>query len=431
LSVPMPGTPSRTILLNILMAVISIGITLYAAEGLLAFLASRAGQGCPQLHIEEDKCIAARRAGLPFDSRSRVEVIRALETPTDSVWPNFNSWELNLRGDTLLLGGQPVQPLGGISLVRTLYCNERGSYELFTSDEYGFRNPPGLYQAPADLALIGDSFVQGYCVPDDSAAASLLRRRWPRTLNFGRDNHGPLSQLAVLREYAAAHRPETVLWFYYEGNDLGDLEIEKGRETLLRYLDRNYSAGLMAGRDSLDRQLKSIVLVKRQAAEQTSARKRNRAGPTAGQKLMRFATLSNIRQLITRARAPRAGETPMDEAMFRRVLGQARDETLEWNGRFVLVYLPAWERFGRSSQANPHRDRVLAVAQTLAIPVIDLTEAFTRHPDPVSLFPFRMSGHYTPEGQRLIADLIIRAAGDSVPAPYPARAEAIGPVPAP
>lgn len=403
--------PSGALMLgvNLVMAIISIAITLYVVETVLSLVVrSRPGGDCPSFQIETDKCEAARAAGLPFDSRSRVELIQALEAQGDSVWPNFNSWELNLRGDTILLGNQPVRPLGGISLARTLYCNERGTYELFISDEYGFRNPRGLQVAPVDLALIGDSFVQGYCVPSDSTAAAFLRAKFPRTVNLGRDNFGPLSQLALIREYAARLQPRVVLWFFYEGNDLEDLEIEKQREPLIRYLDPTYSAHLANHPDSLDRQLRQVVRGKRVLAEQRHIRRRSK--PTGQQPGFRsFATLSRIRQLVTGAVHRPKPAFPFDQSLYRRILQQAQRESAAWGGRITMVYLPAWQRFGEPSLANPHRNRILSIASDLDIAVIDLLPAFVQAGDPVGFFPFRLSGHYQPEGHRLVASEILRA----------------------
>ena len=404
-----PRSGARMLGLNLGMAVISIAVTLYLVEAVLTLVGrSRSGSDCPGLQIETDKCEAARAAGLPFDSRSRVELMGALEAQGDSVWPNFNSWELNLRGDTILLNNQPVQPLGGISLVHTLYCNERGTYELFTSDEYGFRNPRGLQVAPVDLALIGDSFVQGYCVPSDSTAAALLRAKFPRTVNLGRDNYGPLSQLALLREYAARLRPGIVLWFFYEGNDLEDLEIEKQRAPLVRYLEPTYSAHLADHTDSLDRKLRDVVRAKRSLAEQRQTRRRSRPNDQPSG-FRSFATLSRIRQLVTEAIHRPKPIFPFDESLYHRILQQAQRESAAWGGRFTLVYLPAWQRFGDPPLANPHRARILSLVSDLNIPVIDLVPAFVQSGDPVGFFPFRLPGHYQPEGQRLIASEILRS----------------------
>ena len=34
-------------------------------------------------------------------------------------------------------------------------------------------------------------------------------------------------------------------------------------------------------------------------------------------------------------------------------------------------------------------------------------EVFAKHDDPLSLFPFRINGHYTPEGYKLISNSVL------------------------
>ena len=49
----------------------------------------------------------------------------------------------------------------------------------------------------------------------------------------------------------------------------------------------------------------------------------------------------------------------------------------------------------------------MQAATELDIPIIDIhNEVFKIHPDPLSLFPFRIPGHYNAEGYRLIAEAI-------------------------
>ena len=69
-----------------------------------------------------------------------------------------------------------------------------GSVErvTFDSDEYGFNNPPGSWQAPR-IVLVGDSFTQGDCVPPEKNIAAHLNRRFGGVLNLGVAGHGPLA----------------------------------------------------------------------------------------------------------------------------------------------------------------------------------------------------------------------------------------------
>ena len=49
----------------------------------------------------------------------------------------------------------------------------------------------------------------------------------------------------------------------------------------------------------------------------------------------------------------------------------------------------------------------MQTATELDIPIIDIrNEVFDPHPDPLSLFPFRMYGHYNAEGYKLVAESI-------------------------
>ena len=101
-----------------------------------------------------------------------------------------------------------VFPLAGVASRPTVQpCEERGYHPVYQSDEHGFLNPPGLWSAvPADLVLIGDSFVHGYCVEPGQTIAALLRRRWPRVFNLGSGGSGPLSELATLTGDEGARR---------------------------------------------------------------------------------------------------------------------------------------------------------------------------------------------------------------------------------
>jgi lysophospholipase L1-like esterase len=119
--------------------------------------------------------------------------------------------------------------------------NENGPWVTYRSDEYGFHNPTGIWQsAPLDIAALGDSYTHGHCVPSDKNFVALIRRRFPATLNLGVSGNGPLLELATLKEYLLPLKPKIVLWFYYEGNDLSDLQNERQSALLRRYLHDDF-----------------------------------------------------------------------------------------------------------------------------------------------------------------------------------------------
>src|SRR5262245_3556164 len=91
----------------------------------------------------------------------------------------------------------------------------------FTYDSWGFRNPPDMEHA--DVALLGDSYVEGWYVSDDETAARRLGDQIGLSVaNLGVAGYGPMQELIVLKNYAMRLNPSVVFWFFYEGNDLYD-----------------------------------------------------------------------------------------------------------------------------------------------------------------------------------------------------------------
>ena len=78
----------------------------------------------------------------------------------------------------------------------------------------------------------------------------------------------------------------------------------------------------------------------------------------------------------------------------------------DWGGKIYFVYLPGFERYSIGNE-DLFRDFVMQTVTDLNIPIIDIHQVvFDPHPDPLSLFPFRMYGHYNAEGYRLVAEAI-------------------------
>ena len=93
---------------------------------------------------------------------------------------------------------------------------------------------------------------------------------------------------------------------------------------------------------------------------------------------------------------------------FRSVLVEAASTVHGWGGTLYFIYLPEWARYGHSEFANKNRDRVLRLVKDLNLPYIDLHPVFAKSPDPVGLFPFRQSNHYSSEGHRLVGKEVLR-----------------------
>lgn len=90
-------------------------------------------------------------------------------------------------------------------------------------DKNGFRNDQDFTRA--DVAAIGDSFVEGAEVSQGQTMVAQLRRELGvDVVNLGQASYGPQQELIVLKRYALPLRPKAVIWFLFGGNDLADAE---------------------------------------------------------------------------------------------------------------------------------------------------------------------------------------------------------------
>lgn len=119
-------------------------------------------------------------------------------------------------------------------------------------DARGYRNATTL--ARADVALVGDSFVEGALVADDE----LLTRRMAAALgrdvaNLGVGGYGPQQEAIVVRRHALPLAPRLVYWCFFEGNDLADAaryeqdrrEMGAVQEVKAGHLIRSFQANLL------------------------------------------------------------------------------------------------------------------------------------------------------------------------------------------
>jgi PAS domain S-box-containing protein len=100
-------------------------------------------------------------------------------------------------------------------------------------DKNGFRNDRDF--TTAEIAVIGDSYVESPMIPRSLLATTRLTEMQPKTVaNLGQSSYGPQQELAVLKRYALSLHPQTVVWVFYEGNDLTDAVNYAGKVSYLK-----------------------------------------------------------------------------------------------------------------------------------------------------------------------------------------------------
>jgi len=363
------------------------------------------------------QCVFAIRHDLPFDMRRPLEVLHAAEeaNPGAVVFGG-----LPLEGDVMYQSGDlQLAPLSRISNAIQVWCAETGVWQLAWTDEHGFRNPPDSEWSATDVVIVGDSFAEGYCVPDDSSIAGVLRTRGHQVLNLGRTGVGPLGELAILEEFGLAASPSLVVWMYYEGNDFDDLEREKTKAALFQYLDAGAYQHLIERQALVDSVLTAVAQRRRAEAERVDGVVRREEEPLH-RSAIGFLTWRSTRRLVAQVLTrPPDPLFVTDAALFRRTLEAAQSVTRSVGGELVFVYLPEYGRYS-GRRVRPDKTLVLETVRSLGIRALDGDLIFRESGDPMAGFPNRLDGHYGPEGYSWIAEALhelIEAGAQSAQAP--------------
>jgi hypothetical protein len=345
--------------------------------------------------IEDRRILAAQQgAGAEIDYVKR----RHAENP--DVFPALSPRRLAVRRDgrwfrsAIAIDGIEVLPLGGISGKIHILCPSQGQWIEYAADEHGFNNPKGHWQpGAADVVLIGDSFVQGYCVEVEQNIAGAMRQLGHRVLNLGLLGNGPLAELAVLAEWGPIVRPSHVFWFYWEGNDMGDLHREKSTPLLLRYMEPGFNQNLAARQQEIDAALSRFVVDNLE-----KSRTRSLQNLSAADGWRKFVTLYRLRQTLRIE-----GDTAIspDFETLDKILRRAKALTESWGGRLIFVALPgaATGEFARSAEI----DKVTGLAKALDLPVVDLIDTFLRAGGASKVFGPDGRSHYDALGYSVIA----------------------------
>jgi hypothetical protein len=303
--------------------------------------------------------------------------------------------------------GEELLPLGGIAHRLTVLCNEGGDWITHTSDRFGMNSPDANWdRRPLGLAVVGDSFANGWCCEAGDHFVTLLRETYPDAVNLGMSGNGPLLILASLLEYLPEAQPEIVLWFHYEGNDFLDLRKERNSSLLARYLEGDVTQGLRERQDVVDREIDTYVERGIEHWRQKSSREF---------RVKSFLTLFRVRHVLGLKYHPAP-----EYALFSRVLEKANRSVESWGGKLYFVYLPLSDRYRSalvtSGTYGAIHERVKSEIDRLGIEFIDVHETFRMENDPLSMYIAIRAGnrigeygHFSKQGNRRVAETVLGA----------------------
>ena len=379
------------------------------------------------LNYYQPKNMRAEQVAIKIDKRTKIEVIQDLKNSGIDAYPNIHPGYLlkdsSTRNGLIINNNESkIFPLGGISNKLMVQHNENGNWMKYVGDEHGFHNPKGLYNnQKLDIAIIGDSFAEGWSVNSDENISAILRNLNYSVINFGKSGNGPLLEFATLKEYVKPLKPKIVLWLYFV-NDFSDLNSELESSFLKKYFNEEFSQNLMFRQDEIDKTLLNFVNQEWNKLEKQKITKERKI--KLYDSLKNIIKIHNLRIKIksfltskpnkdysyfknnpSEVRIIRGPVIEEDLLVFKNILKKSDSIINQWGGKLYFVYLPPYEIY--KGYEPIYRKKILQIVKENEIEIIDIhKEVFSIHEDPLSLFPFRLDGHYNAKGYNLIAETI-------------------------
>ena len=373
----------------------------------------------------------ATELGVDFDTRPSFQAFFEEKKKEPSLSPNYYFAQNHLtRGGggsypsiqnfiQYKLDNNDLMPLRGPINKKRLSCNEDGTIRIISHDKNGFKNPNSIYEKKIKVFIIGDSFTEGECQYASNDVAGFLRNEFGiNSANYGIGGAGPLLSLAAFIEYGTNFKPDFVIYLYYEGNDMEDLKMSK--ETfLIKYLD-DFNQNLIDRNDEVKEFLTDYENLAYEAFEKEFETEYNKLDVNVEQKIKEskkrektemikdFFELQKLKTFFLTS-STFGHDNTIDKKLFTRILRKFKSETTQWNGKFIIVYLPEWNRFNQKSFTHFfHKKKIESIIKSLNIPYIDMVQEFEKEEDPINFYPFGLFGHYTAEGYRLVAESIFK-----------------------
>ncbi len=342
-----------------------------------------------------------------YDLRTKFQVLEDLkdEKVAPSISPKYYLIKKTGKID--------IAPISGISNKKTVMCNESGKWITYKSDRYGFNNNDIIWDENIfNNFVLGDSFAYGACVEQNESISGQLNLLGFKSANLAYSGNGPLYMLASLKEYSVDNKIDYIIWAFYEGNDLIDLERELSFKNfnLQNYLQPNFTQNLKDKQIVVDNLLQNFYIEKQKEelkkgslAHLESLNQSGIIGTSNKFDFKKFIKLYYVRNILNLSSYKHKEST---KEKFFSILNEAKIFSENIDSKFLFVYLPRFSRNMKFAN-NYEKDEILKGVSELNIDFLDMDSlVFKKHKDPLSLFPFRRKNHYTNTGYKLIAEEI-------------------------
>jgi lysophospholipase L1-like esterase len=235
------------------------------------------------------------------------------------------------------------------------------------------------------IAVLGDSFMEGYSVGDDDHFSRRLEINLvengtaTEVLNFGVGGYSPLQSYLAFKTEASQYRPDIVLLGMFLENDLREMKPES----------KKLAAGAWGLKSDARPYLKDSDPNNFATFQWNYAQAVRNYESNLAQRNQRFELVKLVQRAYLRTQEPTVAETPLSAEesckdyeeswlLTEKVLSKLRDDTAAVEARLVVFSVPgpALKYIDTGCPAQRVPERLASVLGRLHIPYVDLFPLF-------------------------------------------------------
>ena len=365
--------------------------------------------------IKNTRIKLAKEKNIDYDVRSPEQIYVDLKNKNENIKPGFLYAQhfSNLKIFKEAKTNNKIIPFRGPINSLTVSCAEDLQYKLIKNDKYGFKNDNSIYQKKIKNFLLGDSYAEGLCENNKNDIAGHLNEKKIYTINFGVTGTGPLISLGILREFGNYFKPKNVIYLYFEGNDLDELNYEKKDTTLIKYLNDNYNQDYLNNYDDInyfliksEQETEKIIYLK---SKNTFLPNKKNKFDILKAHLKDILEINNLRNIF-KYKILKKQKGFYDLNLLYKTVEKMNDDTKKWDGNYTFVYVPTWSRyFTKYTKYDAKidlKEEIIKNLNSKNIKVLDLTDYFNQIENIEQYYPLGFLGHYNSKGYEKIAEII-------------------------
>lgn len=282
---------------------------------------------------------------------------------------------------------------------------ESGKYELiYALDNYGFRENQDELHENTDYVLLGDSFIMSVCEnkPYDFKSQLQILSRDKTFLNLGVGADNYVRQLATLTDVTQKTNFNSLIWFFYEGNDYND-EFNK-YEFYKKKIRPNHNER----KKSIDKNDKNDDYYKV-----------NKKFVISNFYKLKVWLAEEVNGLSSLLKILKKYETLLNNTEYEQVLKIAKNylDEKKIKERYIY-YIPSWQRLSNFKSnkigfysKNPQieqldilKKNVKKISEENGFIFVDGENKFMDLNDPLNVFHYRLNTHFNKDGYKIFAE---------------------------